>query len=101
MEEYEDIKVGQVWSQDNNPHVKYKIHSMTPNFAYLKRDGAIAYIRCSKAHLLKHCTLVANEDQPTMSKVSPKCSHNWKKDMFFSAMVYYTCSKCGTKQENT
>ena len=31
---------------------------------------------------------------------SPTCRHEWKKDMFFSAQVYYTCKHCNIPKEN-
>jgi hypothetical protein len=102
MEEYEDIMVGQVWSKIN-PLVRYEIKSL--------HDGLVVVqnLTTEDTHVTDDKTIwtmlslesEALTIQPTMPQVSPKCSHNWKKDMFFSAMVYYTCSKCGTKQENT
>jgi hypothetical protein len=29
-----------------------------------------------------------------------KCQHEWRRDMFFSARVYETCTKCGAKKED-
>jgi hypothetical protein len=41
-----------------------------------------------------------NLPKTTTSSPTPLyCSHNWKKDSYFTARVYKTCSKCGAKHE--
>jgi hypothetical protein len=41
-------------------------------------------------------------DPDFTSKVDPKyCYHDWKKDSYFTANVYITCTKCNARKEDT
>jgi hypothetical protein len=100
------IEVGQLY-QDKKLAFKYEVLTVYPNEVKLSCSGVVFYI--TQEALLRDTTLITDQFKREyfgtvdQSKQVTTCYHTWRCD-YTSAFIkkdYYSCAKCGMKQEDT
>lgn len=77
--------------------MEYKVETVTPFTVRYIQDGKPSDI--IHKVLDNQIIMFSVKNIPVYTNHSPTCSHEWRKDMYFSAAVYYTCKHCNLPKE--